>query len=210
MRAILPRIRELNKGYSELDDKTLEDKLRKLPREASAYNRMFSFDATNCTLSPFGRQVAEDVVAGRPTAVVERVSGARPSLPREPREPREPRDPAAPREPAAPAAPAPPKASKVMLDAMDAAKLEAAAQAKPYTRPTEPGDGVAACHQCAMLTLKSGRTCRCGLTFCEECMDSCYPSIKPETLVDLCPKCIDVCICTVRLRRGLARSAAAD
>ena len=197
--AILPRFRELAQPkYDSMGDSEIVQRLVGMYKEIGEIARMFVFDrvAKRCTLTDVGAAHAKAVLAGDPAALRSlRVStGGK----------------------AAAAAPESLRGAAVSLHAaVDAAKAEAAAKAKQYSRPASLGAGVAACHQCGLLTLTSGRSCcfgspPCGASYCDECVDTCYPSLTLEALAQKCPKCSDTCICKVRPRRGALRPHAAD
>ena len=221
---ILPRFRELaGSKYGEMSDKEVVDKLFGIGKECAEIAHKFKFNraTASCALTSPGETHAKSVLAGDPAALRHLRPSAGPK-----------RSSAVGMEPvvkrlrplaAKTAAPVPEPgrgvATSLLLGAMEAARAEAAANAKQYSRPLTLGAGVAACHQCGMLTLTSGRSCcfaspgspACGAAYCEECLDTCYPSLTLEALARKCPKCSDTCICKVRLRcRGVCSPSVTD
>jgi hypothetical protein len=208
--AIMSRFRELaGPRYSADNDKEIIRKLLTMRRECVDIRRLFMFDQEkqSCTLTSHGTALVARLLAGEPAAVRRfgtpavgkrsSAAGIGPEVKRS-------------RPPVAAAEPGRGATASLLHGAMETAKAEAAAHAKQYNRPPSLGAGVAACHQCGLLTRMSGRCCcfvsdgspPCGATYCEECMDTCYPSLTLEALVQKCPKCSDTCICKVRPRCG--------
>ena len=222
---ILPRFRELtgsNSKYIDMSDHQVVDKLFGIGKEVAKIAHMFKFsrETASCALSSLGETHVKSILAGDPAALRHlRPAGAkRPSAASMELAVKRLRPLAA--KTAAPV-PEPGRgvATSLLLGAMEGARAEAAANAKQYSRPLSLGAGVAACHQCGMLTLTSGRSCcfaspgspACGAVYCEECLDTCYPSLTLEALARKCPKCSDTCICKVRLRcRGVCSPSVTD
>ena len=221
---ILPRFRELaGSKYGELSGQQVVDRLFGIGREVADIARLFKFNraTASCALTSHGETHAKGILAGdpaalrtlRPSAGAKRSSAVGMELAVKRLRPLA----------AKTAAPVPEPgrgvATSLLLGAMEGARAEAAANAKQYSRPLSLGAGVAACHQCGMLTLTSGRSCcfaspgspACGAAYCEECLDTCYPSLTLEALARKCPKCSDTCICKVRLRcRGVCSPSVTD